>query len=98
MQKDVKKVEIYIKPLEKVQIIKRRNVLLKDVAEVYAEGNVREKAEGLVIFEIPSEKKKTYLLSVIDLITVIHQHFPKASSLLKDSFSRKERAAARRAF
>jgi len=71
-------VEIYIKPLEKVKIIKSQTVYLKDLAEVYAEGGIKKRAEELVVFKIPSERKKTYLLSVIDLITVIHQHFPKA--------------------
>lgn len=70
--------EIYIKPLEKVQIIKSQTVYLKDLAEVYTEGGIKKRAEELVVFKIPSERKKTYLLSVIDLIAVIHQHFPNA--------------------
>ncbi len=71
--------DIYIKPAQKVQIIKKREVLLRDVAEVYMGGQMAGEVERLVVFQIPQEKKRTYLLSVIDLIRVIQQEYPKAT-------------------
>ena len=71
--------DIYIKPVEKVQMVQKREVLLRDVAEVFVSGQTKGEAEKLVVFRIPSEKKKTYLLSVIDLIAVINQKYPDAT-------------------
>ncbi len=67
--------DIYIKPVEKVQIIGKREVLLRDVAEVYGMGE----AEGLPVFHIQKEEKKTYLLSVMDLIRALSQKYPDIS-------------------
>lgn len=71
--------DIYIKPVEKVQVVQKREVLLRDVAEVFVSGQTKGEAEKLVIFHIPSDRKKTYLLSVIDLISVINQKYPDAT-------------------
>lgn len=60
--------DIYIKPAEKVQLVGKREVLLRDVAEVFLSGQTAGEAERLVVFRIPEERKKTYLLSVVDLI------------------------------
>ena len=71
--------DIYIKPVEKTQIVQKKEVFLKDVAEVFVSGQRREEAEKLVVFQIPSDRKKTYLLSVIDLIGVLNQKYPNAT-------------------
>ena len=71
--------DIYIKPVEKTQIVQKNEVFLKDVAEVFVSGQRREEAEKLVVFQIPSDRKKTYLLSVIDLIGVLNQKYPNAT-------------------
>lgn len=71
--------DIYIKPREKARIVQKREVLLRDVAEVYIGGQKTQEAGRLVIFSIPEEKKKTYLLSVLDIIRVLHRQYPKAS-------------------
>ena len=73
------KVDIYIKPMEKVQMAQKRVVLLRDVAEVLTEGMSAGEAETLPVFQIPSDRKKTYLLSVIDLIQVLKQKYPDAA-------------------
>ncbi len=67
--------DIYIKPVEKVQVIGKREVLLRDVAEVYG----MSEAETVPVFRIPGENKKTYLLSVLDLIRALSQKYPDAS-------------------
>ena len=71
--------DIYIKPVEKVQMVQRKIVFLRDVADVLTEGVSKGEAENLPVFHIPSDKKKTYLLSVIDLIQVLKQKFPNAA-------------------
>ena len=71
--------DIYIKPAEKVQLVGKREVLLRDVAEVFLSGQTAGEAERLVVFRIPEERKKTYLLSVVDLIQVLHRKYPNAT-------------------
>ncbi|MBO5329478.1 MAG: stage V sporulation protein AA, partial [Anaerotignum sp.] len=71
--------DIYIKPVEKVQIVQKRDVLLRDVAEVFVGGQTKGEAETLVVFEIPFDRKKTYLLSVMDLIAALHRKYPDAT-------------------
>nr|WP_294681809.1 stage V sporulation protein AA [uncultured Anaerotignum sp.] len=71
--------DIYIKPAEKVQIVGKREVLLRDVAEVLVSGQTAGEAERLAVFRIPAERKGTYLLSAVDLIQVLHQKYPNAA-------------------
>ena len=75
----MEEVDIYIKPIEKVQMIQKREVLLRDVAEVFVGGQTKGEAEKIVVFQIPSDRKKTYLLSVIDLIRALNQKYPDAT-------------------
>lgn len=76
--KGVARVDIYIKPVEKAQIIQKKTVLLRDVAEVFLSGQTAGEAEKLVVFRVPEEQKKTYLLSVMDLIQVLQEKYPEA--------------------
>ena len=71
--------DIYIKPVEKAQIIQKRDVLLQDIAEVFIGGQTAGEAEKLVVFRIPETGKKTYLLSVVDIIKVLNQKWPDAT-------------------
>lgn len=71
--------DIYIKPMEKAQIVQKKEVLLRDVAEVFVGGQTKGETEQLVIFRIPSEQKKTYLLSVIDIIRTLNGKYPDAT-------------------
>lgn len=71
--------DIYIKPIEKAQIITRRLVFLKDIAEVFIGGQTKGDIEGIVVFEIPKEKDATYLISVMDVIRAINHQYPDAT-------------------
>ena len=71
--------DIYIKPVEKAQIIQKRDVLLRDIAEVFIGGQTAGEAEKLVVFRIPETGKKTYLLSVVDIIKVLNQKWPDST-------------------
>lgn len=71
--------DIYIKPVEKAQIVQKKNVLLKDVAEVFLDGQTAGEAEMLVVFQVPEDRKKTYLVSVMDIIRELSRKYPGAS-------------------
>ena len=71
--------ELYIRSAEKIQIIQRKMVFLGDVASVFVSGHPKEELEKLVVFQIPSERKKTYLLSIIDLIQAVKEIYPDAT-------------------
>ena len=75
----MEKVDIYIKPMEKVQMVQLWEVFLRDVAEVFVGGQTKGEAEKIMVFQIPSDRKKTYLLSVIDLIQALLQKYPDAT-------------------
>jgi len=72
------KMEIYIKPAEKIQMIQKRDIRLQDVAEIFVSGEKRESVGQIVVFRIPSVKKEVYLLSVIDLIRSLKRIYPEA--------------------
>ena len=50
--------DIYIKPAEKVQLVGKREVLLRDVAEVFLSGQTAGEAERLVVFSDSGGAKK----------------------------------------
>lgn len=70
--------DIYIKPMEKVQIIGRKIIYLSDVAEIYAEGVSQSQLEKLPVFQISENKENMYLLSVLELVQSIKKQYPKA--------------------
>ena len=74
-----KYMDIYIKPTEKAQMIAKKNVILEDIAEVFVTGGKKEDVGKIVVFQIAEEKKKTYLLSVLDVIRFIKQNYPDAT-------------------
>ena len=70
--------EIYIKPVEKIQLIKRKIVYLQDVAELYTKAAFQKELAFLPVFSVPQDQKRTYLLSVLDLIRCIQEKYPTA--------------------
>jgi stage V sporulation protein AA len=75
------KLDIYIKPVKKVSLAGRSQVLVKDVAEVIATADVAEKVRGmkLLTIEADGEKKKNYLVSVTDIIKAIKKTYPNCT-------------------
>lgn len=71
--------DIYIKPMEKAQVIGRKIVFLKDVGEVYIGGQTKGEIESIVVFQIPEDKDETYLISVLDIIRAINHQYPDAT-------------------
>lgn len=71
--------DIYIKPVQKANITGRKVVYLKDIAEVYVGGGKNQNLDMIVLLKITSNEKKSYLISVMDVIKVINQHLPDAT-------------------
>ncbi len=68
--------DIYIKAEKKVNKTGAGVVRVKDVAKVFAEGSLRTQAENLRLLEITSDKKKNYLVSVLDIVEKINSALP----------------------
>lgn len=68
--------EIYIKPDKKIQIYKTGPVHIKDIAEIYAEKNLKKHIENIKIANIKENKNKCYIVSVIDVINSIDKALP----------------------
>ncbi len=75
----VKKLDIYIKPNEKISITGRKIVYLKDVGEIWIPGQSTASLGNLVVYQVPEDTEKTYLISVIDIIKAITLKFPDAT-------------------
>lgn len=75
----MKKLDIYIKPNEKITITARKIVYLKDVGEIWIPGQSTASLENLVVYQVPEDTEKTYLISVIDIIKAITLKFPDAT-------------------
>lgn len=71
--------DIYIKTVKKASIIKKRNVIVKDIADVYAPSTLKSKVESVNVMNIKQEQKKNYLISSIDIIKAIDKQFPDCS-------------------
>ena len=59
--------DIYIKPMEKTQIVKRKEVFLKDIAEVYCSNQNVDDIKNIIVFSVP------------EVIRIIHQTYPNSS-------------------
>lgn len=68
--------DIYIKPVKKVQVTKKQHIYIRDIAEVVAEGKLAERVKNIKLMEIKEKKEKSYLISVIDIISKINAVLP----------------------
>lgn len=75
----MKKLDIYIKPNEKISITGRKIVYLKDIGEIWIPGQSTASLENLVVYQVPEDTEKTYLISIIDIIKAITLKFPDAT-------------------
>lgn len=71
--------DIYIKPEQKVQIVKRKEVYVKDIAEVYINGQTVGELEKMPVFQVKEDRQKLYLISMIDVIAKINRLYPEAT-------------------
>jgi len=70
--------DIYIKPAKKVTLSEQSAITIKDVAEIIATADVAEKVEKMKLMDIgqDGELKKSYLVSVTDIIKIIKKTYP----------------------
>ena len=68
--------DIYIKPVKKITVEDRREIFLKDLAEVVADKKTAEKLKNLKILDIKAETKTNYLVSVTDIVRAVSGRFP----------------------
>jgi len=70
--------DIYIKPAKKVTLSQRDAIFIKDVAEVIATKEVVKKVQAMKLVDIgkDGETKKSYLVSVTDIIKAIKKAYP----------------------
>jgi len=70
--------DIYIKPAKKVSLTgaEHNAVYIKDLAEIIAPPEISPKIKTLKILSPEKGKKKSYLVSVIDIINVINKALP----------------------
>lgn len=71
--------DVFIKPVKKVIITGRKAVMLKDVSDVYCQDSADQNLGELIIFNIPSNVKKPYLISSMDIVKEISKKIPNAS-------------------
>lgn len=71
--------DIYLHLDEKVQVIGKKIVFLHDLGEIYISGKPTNALGKLAVFYIPKSQDSSYLLSVIDIVRVIHQTYPNAT-------------------
>ena len=63
--------DIYIKPVKKVQVIEKQIVYLEDVAEIWTSEKLGS-LKKLPVFRITEKKRDNYLLSSVDIIRQIN--------------------------
>lgn len=71
--------DIYIKPLKKASVTKRKNIYIEDISEIYAEKINLEKIKTAVIFTVPNDDEQNYTISVMDIIKSISHILPQAT-------------------
>ena len=70
--------DIYIKPAKKATLSEQPSILIEDVAEVVATTDVAAKVKKMKLMDIDTggEMKKSYLVSVTDIIKAIKKTYP----------------------
>jgi len=71
--------DIYVKPSTKIFVAQKRQVTIKDIAEVEAPGKLTPKILNARVMSINADKKCNYVVSMIDIIKVIKGVCPNAT-------------------
>ncbi|MGL4790402.1 MAG: stage V sporulation protein AA [Anaerotignaceae bacterium] len=71
--------DIYIKPVKKYRAEEKKIIYIKDIAEVYSKDFSSEKIGGIPVFKIESDKRKNYVISVMEIIKAISNREPNAT-------------------
>ena len=68
--------DIYIKPKKKVLLYEQTSITIKDVADVIATKDVADTVNGIKLMDLPRPERKSYLVSVTDIIKLIKKKYP----------------------
>ncbi len=68
--------DIYVKTAKKASVAERKDIYVKDIAEVFAPDNLLKKIKNIKLLEIKSDEKKNYLITIIDVISAIDKALP----------------------
>ena len=71
--------DIYIKPKQKVIIIKKKAIFVKDVCDIFVSGGECQDAGNLPLLNIKSDKDTEIAVSVIDIVKALNQKYPNAT-------------------
>ena len=71
--------DIYIKPAAKIFVSQKKQVTIKDIAEIEAPARYAPKIESTGVLNIKADKKCNYVISSIDIIKVIKRVCPNAT-------------------
>lgn len=67
---------IYVKLYKKTTIYKQGTIRIQDIAEIAASKNMETSIESIKLMEILDNKKKNFVISIIDIIKAIHKKYP----------------------
>ncbi len=68
--------DIYVKTAKKASVAERKDIYVKDIAEVFAPDNLLKRIKNIKLLEIKSDEKKNYLITIIDVISAIDKALP----------------------
>ena len=71
--------DIYIKPSTKIFVAQKRQITIKDIAEVEAPDKLGPKILASRVMSIKADKKCNYVISAIDIIKTIKKVCPNAT-------------------
>jgi len=71
--------DVYVKPSTKIFVAQKRQVTIKDIAEVEAPDKLTPKILASRVMSIKADKKCNYVVSMIDIIKVIKKVCPNAT-------------------
>jgi len=68
--------DIYVKAAKKASVAERKDIYVKDIAEVFAPDNLLKRIKNIKLLEIKNDEKKNYLITIIDVISAIDKALP----------------------
>ena len=71
--------DIYVKPCKKISVYKIGRIKLKDVAEIYAKPQVKEKCGELIVYDLKKGASRHNVISIMNIISAISKIFPEAT-------------------
>lgn len=65
---------IYLKPVKKATIISKKYVTIQDITDLHGPKEIIKDLYPLVVMNLPEDKNKDYLVSILDIIKVIQNY------------------------